>query len=128
MGMNCATIEKLLTMYKNDKEMIELIVDALDSFERYHQAIYALELKQKLHQAKAIDDETFREEYPAMDRVRTTCHNAVIANVSIMNRLTEQAGLPPVYDGIVSEERPYRTELADAILAFVADVITNRVR
>ena len=45
-----------------------------------------------------------------------------------MNRLAEQAGLPPVYDGIVSEERPYRTELADAILAFVADVITNRVR
>ena len=30
MGMNCATIEKLLTMYKNDKDMIELIVDALD--------------------------------------------------------------------------------------------------
>ena len=57
-----------------------------------------------------------------------TCHNSVIANVSIMNRLAEQAGLPPVYDGIVSEERPYRTELADAILAFVADVITNRVR
>ena len=108
--------------------MIELIVDALDSFERYHQAIYALELKQKLRQAKAVDDETFREEYPAMDRVRTTCHNSVIANVSIMNRLAEQAGLPPVYDGIVSEERPYRTELADAILAFVADVITNRVR
>ena len=108
--------------------MIELIVDALDSFERYHQAIYALELKQKLRQAKAVDDETFREEYPAMDRVRTTCHNSVIANVSIMNRLAEQAGLPPVYDGIVSEERPSRTELADAILAFVADVITNRVR
>ena len=128
MGMNCATIEKLLTMYKNDKDMIELIVDALDSFERYHQAIYALELKQKLRQAKAVDDETFREEYPAMDRVRTTCHNSVIANVSIMNRLAEQAGLPPVYDGIVSEERPSRTELADAILAFVADVITNRVR
>ena len=128
MGMNCATIEKLLTMYKNDKDMIELIVDALDSFERYHQAIYALELKQKLRQAKAVDDETFREEYPAMDRVRTTCHNSVIANVSIMNRLAEQAGLPPGYDGIVSEERPSRTELADAILAFVADVITNRVR
>ena len=45
-----------------------------------------------------------------------------------MNRLAEQAGLPPVYDGIVSEERPYRTELADAILVFAADVITNRVR
>ena len=63
-----------------------------------------------------------------MDRMRTTCHNAVIANVSIMNRLAEQTGLPPVYDGIVSEERPYRTELADAILAFVANVITYRVR
>lgn len=77
---------------------------------------------------RSIKDESFREEYPAMHRVRTTCHNAVIANVSILNRLADQAGLPPVYDGTVSEKRPYRTELADAILALVADVITNRVR
>ena len=46
----------------------------------------------------------------------------------ILNRLTGQAGLPSVYEGIVSEESPYRTELADANLALVADVITNRVR
>ena len=96
MGINCETIDKLLEIHRNDKDMIDLIVDALDSFERYHQAIYTQELKQKLHQAKAIDEESYREEYPAMDRVRTTCHNSVIANVSIMNRLTEQAGLPPV--------------------------------
>ena len=128
MNINSDVIQTLLNTYKDDKDMIDLIVDALDSFERYHQAIYTQELKQKLHQAKAIDDETFREEYPAMDRVRTTCHNAVIANVSILNRLAEQVGLPPVYDGTVSEERPFRTELADAILAFAADVITNRFR
>ena len=128
MGINGETIEKLLEIHRNDKDMIDLIVDALDSFERYHQAIYVLELKQKLHQAKAIDEEMFREEYPAMDRVRTNCHNAVIANVSIVNRLADQAGLAPIYDGTVSEERPYRTQMADAVLGFIGDVVLNRVR
>ena len=46
----------------------------------------------------------------------------------ILNRRVEQAGLLPVYDGTVSEKRPYGTELADAILAFAVDIITTRFR
>ena len=44
-----------------------------------------------------------------------------------MNRMAEEASLPPLYDGVVSEERPYRRELADAVLAFVREVMINRI-
>ena len=59
--------------------------------------------------------------------MRTYNLNAVIAQVNLLNRMAEEASLPPFYDGVVSEERPYRRELADAVLAFINDVIIQRV-
>ena len=61
------------------------------------------------------------------DKTRTRCHNAVIAQVNCLNRLAEEAGIPPLYDGVVSEERPYRRQVADAVLDFVRDSILNRL-
>ena len=62
----------------------------------------------------------------ALDRSRTVAHNAVISGVKILNRMAKQADLPPVYDGIVSEARPYRREVANAVFAYIEDVIRNR--
>lgn len=75
----------------------------------------------------AIDSATYRSEYSSRDRTRSINHNAVIAQVGFLNRLAEEAGLPPFYDGVVSEERPYRRELANAVLGFVEEVIQYRV-
>ena len=58
--------------------------------------------------------------------MRTVIHNSVIANVNLLNRLAEKNGLHPVYDGIVSEERPYRREIANAVLDYVESIIKNR--
>ena len=75
-----------------------------------------------------MDRETYREEIPYLDGIRTAKHNAVISNVKLLNRLAEQVGLEPFYTGTVSEERPYRTELADAVLLFVREIIENRIK
>ncbi len=61
-----------------------------------------------------------------MDKARTRAHNAVLANVKLLNRLAENAGLAPVYEGTVSQERPYRREVADAVMAYIASVIEDR--
>ena len=74
MTYNSETVKSLLSIYAGDGEMIEIILDALDSFEKYHQAIYTLELRRELHIRGAMDDETYREEIPRLDQIRTTRH------------------------------------------------------
>lgn len=118
--------KKLIQCYKDDAEMVEVIMDALKSFETYHASIYRMETQKYLYAAGAMDTETYRVEIPHLDKQRTSCHNEVISNVKILNRLAQQAGLPPFYDGTVSEERPYRREVANAVLAFIEQVIQNR--
>jgi hypothetical protein len=61
-----------------------------------------------------------------MDRKRTSCHNAVLANVSMLNRMAAMAGLPPVYEGVISEDQPYRRQVADAVLEYVHKIIQDR--
>lgn len=126
MEANVDTLKGLLSHYHDDQDMIDAVTDALESFEQYHAAIYALEIKKKLYAAGAMDADTYREEIPALDKTRTVHHNALLTQVNILNRLAKLAGLPPFYDGVVSEERPYRREAANALLAFVEQVILNR--
>lgn len=126
MKINYETLKQLLSHFRNDNEMIDAIKDALESFEQYHAAIFALEIKKKLYSTGAIDSDAYREEIPVLDKTRTVHHNAVLTQVSILNRMAQIAGLSPFYDGIVSEDRPYRREVANAVLDFVEQVIQNR--
>ncbi len=128
MKANMETVKSLLTLHANDREIVQLIVDCLESFESYHKAIYTLEIRRDLFSRGAMDSETYRDLIPHLDQIRSGNHNTVISNVRMLNRLAEQAGLKPFYDDIVSEERPYRTELADAILDLVREIIDSRVK
>ena len=76
--------------------------------------------------AGTVDALQYQEEIGEMDRRRTSSHNAVISNISLLNRLAEQAGLPPVYEGVISREQPYRRQIADDVLDYVRDVILAR--
>ena len=121
------TLDGLIRYLMDDNDDLDMIVKAIETFESYHQAIYQSELARRLFSCKAIDSDTYRSEYSRRDKTRNVNHNAVIAQVGFLNRLAEEAGLPPFYDGVVSEERPYRRELANAILGYVEEVIRNRV-
>lgn len=121
------TLNRLLGLYRDDAEMIEIIVGALDAFEKYHHSIYKMEIRRKLYAAGAMDAETYRAVIPELDRMRTGCHNALLSEIRLLNRLAAQNGLPPFYPGEVSEEKPIRTWVADAALAFVRQVIVDRV-
>ncbi len=125
---NMETVNALLKLHADDGEMIDMIIDMLESFEKYHQAIYALEIRRQLFTYGAMDQETYREKIPELDRIRTGAHNTVITNVKVLNRMAEQAGLPPFCEGTVSTEHPYRTELADAVMEVVREIIDNRAK
>ena len=123
--MNRKALDNLIQACKADSELLEIIQDALRSFEEYHTAIYSMEIRKQLL-VGTVDALQYQEEIGEMDRRRTGCHNAVISNISLLNRLAEQAGLPPVYEGVISREQPYRRQIADAVLDYVRDIILAR--
>lgn len=123
--MNRKALDNLIQACKTDSELLEIIQDALRSFEEYHTAIYSMEIRKQLL-AGTVDAPQYQEEIGEMDRRRTGSHNAVISNISLLNRLAEQAGLPPVYEGIISRDQPYRRQIADAVLDYVRDIILAR--
>ncbi len=125
--VNPATLNTLISLYRDDAEMLEFIMNALENFESYHQAIYKLELQRKLYAQGAMSADTYRVLIPELDSLRTKKHNVLLSDVKMLNNLAAQHSLPLFYDGDVSEDRPVRTWVADAVLAFIRQVIEDRV-
>lgn len=127
MFINETSIGLLRDKYKDDSEIIVLIQDCLFSFENYHTCIYHLETYKKLFSHNITNSKAdFQQNLLSLDQARTLAHNSVISNINILNRLCEQNSLPLFYEGTVSKERPYRVEIADAILAYMEEAIKNR--
>ena len=118
-------IAQLIAFPGNDGFSTDLIVKCLNSFEEYHRAVYDLEITRRLFQPVTEAGE-FREKIRSLDGTRTICHNSLIMNVRVLNRMAEKNGLPLIYDGVISEERPYRRELADAVFDYVERLIKER--
>ena len=127
MKINVETLNELIRRFGDDPDDLEMIVSALESFEEYHRTIFRQEITRRLFACGKLEGEDYRAEMSSRDKTRTRCHNAVSAQVNCLNRLAEEAGIPPLYDGVVSEERPYRRQVADAVLDFVRDSILNRL-
>lgn len=125
--INKSSIEQLINRYADDKEMLDIIFNVLSDFEDYHRRIYEMETKLKVYSPKSMNLEDYRDMRETLDRSRTTQHNVVIMNVRMLNRFAENENIPPIYEGIVSEERPYRRELADAVIEYVEGIIKNRL-
>lgn len=124
--LNINTLKKLAEIYQEDNELLDILYSSIKSFEEYHLAIYEMESWMKVYSYKSVDKEEYQSKVTDMDRRRTMCHNSVLSSVNILNRLAAKENLPLVYDGIVSEERPYRREVANAVLEYVENIIKNR--
>ncbi len=119
------TIDNLIEIYKDDEKVLGIIERSITTFEEYHSEIFKMELWMKIY-SSSVDDGTYKDNVSRLDKLRTVTHNSVLANVNLLNRLAEKNNLPPVYDGIVSEERPYRREVANAVLEYVENIIKKR--
>ena len=123
---NRESLEKLIQVAKGDDELIEFIQGCLKSFCEYHHVIYDMETNLMLYNSKDMEREEWQSFYSKMDGDRRIKHNMVISSVRMLNRLAEKEGIPPLYDGTISEERPYRREIANAVLAYIETIIKER--
>ena len=124
--LNKETIGKLIEMNHNDRDSLDFIRSCVQSFEDYHKAVFDDQMFQIVYGGGALDGDEYREGRSSVDKTRTIHHNSVISNVNILNRMANKAGLEPVYEGVVSEERPYRREVADAVFEYIESIINNR--
>ena len=120
-------IEQLIVFSYNDNFSLEMIRYCLKSFEEYHKAVYEHEIARRLMASTFGDASEYRSRIESLDRARTACHNSMISNVRILNRMAENNGLPLIYDGVVSEEQPYRRELADAVFEYIEWLLKTRI-
>lgn len=126
MALTKDVITRLADFYADDAEMLEVIDEVLNSFADYHNTIYKMETALLTLNPNGIDTADYQNLVSSLDNSRTSSHNAVIVNVSMLNRLAERAGQPPIYEGVISKERPYRREVANTVLMFVQEVISDR--
>ncbi len=119
-------ITKLISTFREDKDILDIIHSSIKSFNEYHSAIYEMETWMKVYSYESIDKEEYQFKVTDMDKRRTIYHNSVLSSVNILNRLATKENLPLVYDGIVSEDRPYRREVANAVLEYIESIIKSR--
>ncbi|MBQ3356233.1 MAG: DUF3232 domain-containing protein [Oscillospiraceae bacterium] len=125
-AINPEAISKLIKSSKDDSELLEYIYAALKSFANYHAAVMEDQLFPLVYSDGGIDAEQYRSRRSSLDKRRTVAHNALIANVNLLNRMAAAADVEPIYDGVVSEESPYRRMLANAVFEYITYLLDRR--
>lgn len=124
--INTKALDKLIQNSRHDKESIEMIYDIFKGFEEYHKKIIDMEIKIRLYSTEILEREEYQSMVTELDKHRTMQHDSLLTGVNILNRMAAMKGLDPIYSGTISKERPYRREVANAVLDYLQSVITNR--
>ena len=124
--LNVESLNKLFQIAQDDSELLAMIYEVLESFSDYHEAIFKAESWRKLYSPKSMPRDEYHDKVISMDKHRTICHNAVLSYMNILNRIAENNNIPKIYDGTISEEQPYRRQVADAVLEYVESIILDR--
>lgn len=100
--INAEVINKLFELSSDGMEL-EMIQSCVRSFHEYHMIIYHMETFLRFRD-KDMSIADYQYTLTNYDTRRTNCHNIVIQNIGILNRMAKRYGLDPVYSGIVSTE------------------------
>lgn len=121
-------LEKLITVKKaeGNTRHLKAISDFFKLASEYHAAILEMEAWMKLNDSTTLDREEYQAKRMELDKQRRSKHNLLLIQVSMLNRIANNAGLEPIYDGTISEDRPYRRQVANAVLAFIETLVQER--
>ncbi len=120
------SVRILINSFKDDKECLDDIFNALTIFEQYHQAVVRETGYHIVYLSSGNNSTDLQSQYREFDLSRTSAHNALIQQVGILNRLAKLAGLHPIYEGTISENQPYRREIANAVFEFLNQLLSFR--
>lgn len=121
------TFHALMDRAQDDPELLEFFSGCLDKFRAYQEAILEMEGWMKLYRPETLGAQAYQDRREALDKARSRCHDAVLAAISALNRMAAAEGLEPVYDGTVSEDAPYRRQVADGVLGYLRALVESRL-
>lgn len=116
-------IMELVKKYKDDKDILEIIERDLQSLSEYVAAVYTMECKTPVIYAQ-YDGTEVRDKISDLDKNRSAAHERAIMGVKRLNRLSEQAGLPVLFQGDVTK----RYEIGDFCGTSVYGLFDGRKR
>lgn len=124
-SINSTSISMLQNRFaaESNAEDAAYLTKGLLSFSKYAAAIYDLEVYMLMNGSDANLDEQKR-----LDDKRSHAHESVISHLEGLHGLCGMYNIPPVYSGTLLRGYPFRVEIADAVLAYVNDVLEKRVR
>ncbi len=125
--INTETIRTLTGFLSRKPDTFAAFMDALESFEAYHTAVHALEIRRYLYAHGCMDFSSFRELYDDLQQKQWDTFHEAVKSLLFLNRLAEENGLEPVYNGTISQERVHRIEIADAVLDYLNTLVSNRL-
>ena len=107
----------------NDIDALDLINDVIDSATEYIKRVNNLEAARMTAKITSEPAE-YREIIQKLDRLRSSAHNSLIANVKALNRLCRAMGIILIYEG--DEEK--RIEIAEFARELTDEIFDSRVR
>lgn len=102
-----------------DADMRDCLEEMVISVGAYVAAVTTMETKALNLYGR--EQQELRDAVTEADRTRTSAHNALIANVDIVNRICEMCGQPPIYTGGSA-----RREYGDFAFALVKEIFEAR--
>lgn len=105
----------------NDDELMQFVLDAVNSLEEYVRSVYTSELERAVVRRKYTGAE-LRAELERLDADRHTAHEAAIASVRQLNRLADNLGTPVLFEGDPAD----RIQVAGFCLAFTKEIFDTR--
>lgn len=105
----------------HDKDCLELLEDLIEACSNYVASVNDLEAA-LLSARYRMEAEEYRKYIADLENNRTRAHNALIANVKIINRLCSMNKLEPMFKCNLSN----REEVAEEAIKVVDDLFSNR--
>jgi len=120
-------VASICAFYAGDDEGKEMAIDmlqsALKAIMAYVDSVYNAETQMPILRF-IKEGQDFRDAVIALDNTRRTCHNAVIASLSSVDRLCKVIGAPALYGKPINDN--VRTEIAEFCMDMVENVFGGR--
>lgn len=120
------SINQLIEVCNDKRVDLEIVFDALCSFENYHQAVIRETGFHKVFLSNGAVSQDLQEGYSQYDKSRSIAHNAAIVYLQLLNGLSVFYKTPQIYAGSVSEEHPHRRDIGDAIIGYLHELAESR--
>jgi len=110
-------LQAIIEANKDRQDCLDLVFQCVQAFEDYYRDMLEVEMQMKMKPLRDLFacTRSYQDITSTLDQAYTARQKEVIKSVRIMNHLAEKSNIPPLYEGIVSEEEGYCWEVVNEV-------------